>query len=144
MGGYKNLIMIGSSKGGTCAIYFGLKLNANHIFSGAPQYYVGSYLSIHKKDAFISMMGDSALKDKQRILDIKLKKCIMQTSSENTTIHLLYSKNEHTYNDDVVHLISALDTYNIKHIDKEEQFTDHSLVGLYFSRWIKNELIKYE
>ena len=40
----KKIITAGTSKGGTAAIYFGLKLHADHIFSGACQYYIGTYL----------------------------------------------------------------------------------------------------
>lgn len=41
---YKEVITLGSSKGGTAAIYYGLKNNANLIYAGACQYRVGDYL----------------------------------------------------------------------------------------------------
>ena len=41
---YKDVITLGSSKGGTAAIYYGLKNNVNLIYAGACQYRVGDYL----------------------------------------------------------------------------------------------------
>ena len=42
---YREIITLGSSKGGTAAIYYGLKNNVDLVFAGACQYRVGDYLS---------------------------------------------------------------------------------------------------
>lgn len=39
------VVTIGSSKGGTCAILYGLMTNAEYIIAGACQYRIGSYLN---------------------------------------------------------------------------------------------------
>lgn len=41
---YKEVITLGSSKGGTAALYYGLKNNVSLIYAGACQYRVGDYL----------------------------------------------------------------------------------------------------
>lgn len=59
---YKRTYYAGSSKGGTAAIYYGVKNNATAVFSGACQYNLGTYLSIDKhRDIFQSMMGGAVL-----------------------------------------------------------------------------------
>ena len=42
---FKNVISVGSSKGGTAALYYGMKYNYGNIIVGAPQYKIGTYLS---------------------------------------------------------------------------------------------------
>lgn len=41
---FKDVIMSGSSKGGSAAMYLGLKYNIGNIIAGAPQYMIGTYL----------------------------------------------------------------------------------------------------
>lgn len=142
-GGYKRLITLGSSKGGTCAIYFGLKFGASDIFSGACQYRVGTYLNADDRvPVFLAMMGTDAGEKEQAILDAKMPELINSCGNSTSIVHLLYSKEEHTYHDDIQYLIKDLDANKIKHIDKVEHFTDHGEVGKYFSPWVKEEIRK--
>lgn len=60
-GKYNYIITLGSSKGGTCAIYYGLEVGANDIYAGSCQYHIGSYVdSPEHQRVFKSMMGDDA------------------------------------------------------------------------------------
>lgn len=47
----EKLVMVGSSKGGTSALYYGILMNAHACIIGTPQYYLGNYLNLenHKK-----------------------------------------------------------------------------------------------
>lgn len=140
MGGVKRVITLGSSKGGTCAIYYGLMFGATDIYAGACQYKVGTYLNVdaHKK-IFTQMMGDGAADKEQRILDEMLPKQIQNNCNSDTIVHLLYSKKEHTYPEHIKYLINDLEENHITHIDRIENFSDHNDVGSYFSTWIKSE-----
>lgn len=61
---------IGSVKGGTCAIYYGLMFGASGIYSGACQYHVGAYLNSEDRvPVFKAMMCKYASKEEQKILD---------------------------------------------------------------------------
>ena len=140
-GGYKRIITIGSSKGGTCAIYYGLAFGASDIFAGACQYRIGTYLNtFNHMPIFKAMMGVNAGEKEQSYLDTMMPKCINENKNSNTIIHLLYSKEEHTFQDDIQYLISDLEANNIKHIDTIKNFYDHGEIGGYFSPWIKEEL----
>ena len=141
LGAYKNLITLGSSKGGTCAIYYGLLFGASDIYSGACQYYVGKYLNrADHIDIFKSMMGDEASSKEESILDTEMSKMLRKHKGSNTRIHLFYSKDEHTYEDDIKHLINDLEDNDIAYDEKIESFAEHSLVGKYFSPWVRNQL----
>lgn len=140
---YKRLITLGSSKGGTCAIYYGLMFGATDIYSGACQYRIGTYLNTADRVlVFKAMMGVQAAEKEQAILDAEMPQLITKYKGLPSRVHLLYSKEEHTYEDDIKYLIKDLDDSNINHDDKVETFTDHGEVGKYFSPWIKNELEK--
>lgn len=140
-GGYKRLITLGSSKGGTCAIYYGLIFGATDIYAGACQYRVGSYLNAEDRvPVFKAMMGAEAGKTEQERLDEVMPNHIYSHKDSSSVVHLLYSKEEHTYQDDIQYLINDLEKANIRYIEKIESFSEHSEVGKYFSPWIKKEL----
>lgn len=116
---------------------------ASDIYSGACQYYVGKYLNTKEHvEIFKAMMGANASLKEQEHLDAEMSQKIRQHKGSITKIHLLYSKEEHTYQDDIQYLIKDLDENKIIHDDKVENFADHSEVGKYFSPWVKNEIEK--
>lgn len=99
--GHRRLITLGSSKGETCAIYFGLKFGASDIYSGACQYRVETYLNADDRvPVFWAMMGTDAGEKEQAILDAKMPELINSCGNSTSIVHLLYSKEEHTYHDD--------------------------------------------
>lgn len=140
-GGYKRLIMAGTSKGGIAAIYYGLKYHAAMIFSGACQYHIGTYLSTPAhKQILEGMMGQGSSEGEVQLLDGIMPEAIRNHANSYTVIHLVYSKQEHTYKDDIVDLLSDLDKANIHCVEKEEYFTNHNDVGYYFAPYVVNTL----
>lgn len=144
LGTYQSLVTIGSSKGGTAALYFGLKHGAKTIIAGAPQYYVGQYLSDYQYRIvpwqWKAVVGGEPCKQWIDILDHKLPDMISANKGTSTIIHLVYSTNEHTYPEHIVDLVKDLDTACIKHFDRIEHFNDHALIGRAFTRAL-HELI---
>ena len=65
------------------------------------------------------------------VLNNAIKKQIESNVNSNTIVYLLYSMDEHTYEDHIIHLIRKLDECNIKHIDQLESFPEHSMIGNY-------------
>lgn len=130
---YEKIVTLGSSKGGSAALYFGLKHQVDEIFAGACQYRIGDYLGIYHEDKnsgyYSNVMG--GVNKEMGITELNAKMETMLDSRKNTPtlINLIYSKNEHTYEDHIVHLIKKLDDCNIRHIDQVESFTEHSMIG---------------
>ncbi len=135
-GHYSRVITIGSSKGGTAAIYYGLKMNASDIYAGACQYYVGDYLGIHqikeRPEQWRDVVGEEHSQEWIDILNHKLPDMIKARKGCDTIIHLLYSTEEHTYTEHVAPMLTQLDECGIRHEDQIESFTSHSKVGDYF------------
>lgn len=132
---------MGTSKGGTCAIFFGLLFGAEHIYSGACQYYVGNYLNIEERWPILrGMMGDCYSQNDINKLNEMMPNQIKNFKTSQSIIHLLYSKNEHTYDEHIVYLIEDLKRSDIKYLEIIENFDNHSEVGSYFIQYIKREL----
>lgn len=139
--GYDKIVTLGSSKGGTCAIYFGLTSKADEVYAAACQYYIGQYLNTDEhRRIFQSMMGADASDAEQKILDSMMPDVLQANAGSRTQIHLMYSKEEHTYQEHIADLIKDLDKNGIVHTDKIESFKEHGEVGKFFIPWIKKEL----
>lgn len=138
--GCLNIITAGSSKGGTAAIYFGLKYNAERIFTGACQYKVGTYLNRPKHLQILDEMRGEQYKRAEfvEILDRKLHDQIYNSKSDFTgIIELIYSKNELTYERQVIPLMEFLNTCGYDLVEKVENFENHDKIGTYFPRYVK-------
>ncbi len=139
---YKYVYTAGSSKGGTCAIYFGLGIKANIIFSGACQYYIGNYVRFNheREPIFIGMMGEYAGVKEQEILNSLLPKQIEYNKNSKSIIHMVYSKNELTYERHIKDLLDKLSECNIKYVENIESFTNHSDIGVFFLNYLRKTL----
>lgn len=140
-GGYKHIYTVGSSKGGTSAIYFGLKHNAKEVFAGACQYYIGSYLNkdAHKRILKMMLGADFSQADVE-MLDAIMPSHIRRHRGSQTLIHLLYSKNEHTYAEHIKDLIEDLQNNDIRTMQYIETFDNHNDVFKTFIPLIKQKL----
>ena len=141
--GYKTLIIAGSSKGGTAAIYFGLQCNASEVYAGACQYYIGDYLSQPEYAPIVmGMTGREPTREVVDSLNNLMPLQLRAHTNSNTIIHLLYSRNEHTYKEHIIGLIADLRKYGIPYDEVLEHFADHNEVGKFFSSYLKDELSK--
>lgn len=142
---YNKIITVGSSKGGTAAVYYGLKNKANLVFAGACQYRVGDYLSRHQykdhPEQWNAVAGDELSEEWIKILDTKVADVIESNKGCGTTIKLIYSTNEHTYPEHIQPLIVKLDENNIVHEDQIESFPEHSMVGECFKKALINYFV---
>lgn len=135
--GFDKVIMIGSSKGGTSALYFGIKMEADYCIIGAPQYHVGNYLSSeHMKPILKTIMGD----DSQESID-KLNNYIpleiQKSNAKKPIVYVHYSPKEHTYRDHIKDMISDLKENGYKVIeDNEYNYEQHSDVAAYFPQYL--------
>ena len=139
-GNYNKLYTCGSSKGGTAAVYYGLKNNVDVIVAGACQYRVGDYLSRHQHKEHPHLwklvVGEEIDEEWVKILDEKLEKMIEMRKDSQSFIKLIYSTEEHTYPEHVIHLIEKLDACGIHHEDQIESFPSHSMIGNTFKKAI--------
>lgn len=141
---YSIVVSLGSSKGGSAALYFGLKHKFNEVYSGACQYKVGNYIAIfHKKDNYYPhLMGDIPEEEGIRLLNEKFQNILEENQNSKTKIHLVYSTEEHTYDDDIIHLVKKLNECKINHEDKIYNFPEHCMIGKYMIELCKQAFCK--
>ena len=82
-------------------------------------------------------MGENAGVEEQSILDNILPELIRKNSGSKSRVHLIYSKDEHTYPEHIKAMCSDFDKNNIRHIDTVEKFTEHGEIAKVFPPWIK-------
>ena len=139
---YKQILTAGSSKGGTCAIYFGLIFNASAIFSGACQYYLGSYL--HRPDhelIFKGMMGKEAgSRDAELLNSIMPNQLEKYKKAYNGNIHIIYSKKDLTYERQLIDLLHQLASNNYNYYEIESDYERHEDIGRPFLKYLREYL----
>ena len=140
-GRYLRVYTAGTSKGGTCAIYYGLLFRVNEVFSGACQYNLGTYLWREEfRKIFYGMMGKGTGKNEVAVLNQIIKQKIKECKGNDTIIHVFYSKKELTYERQIVDLLHDLDTYGIPHLKIESDFEKHEDVASPFVQYVFNYL----
>lgn len=136
----KNIIFVGSSKGGYCALNFSLHFPSVKLIIGAPQYYIGTYLD--KPNTLVNLrflIGDIN-EEKKAILDRRLQKKILHPEYLPEVVYFHYSSVEHTYKDHVKDLIDDLKRVNVCVIEDVHQYPTHGGLATYFSPYLVKTL----
>lgn len=104
------------------------------IICGAPQYYIGDYLSgtQYHKNILKEIIGNQENDEGLRILNNKLSRIIKEYNIENIKFIIHYSKNEHTYKEHIIYLLKDLKEKNTNILEDVEEYLNHEEVGEYF------------
>ena len=143
--GIQTVITLGSSKGGSSALFFGLKTEADACILGAPQYYIGNYLSSEEHSPILkTIMGDVSQVSVDKLNNL-LRNEIFSLHGKKPTVYLHYSPNEHTYPDHIADMVRDLSQagYCVNE-DNNYNYTVHSDVGKFFPKYLQvtvNEII---
>lgn len=132
-----HIIMVGSSKGGTSALFYSLKMDCvEFTIIGAPQYYVGNYLSSEKNQPILKAIMGLSSEDAVTKLNCYLKETIISSNSR-PHIYIHYSPKEHTYIDHIKPMIEELrlNGFTVDE-DNDYTYTSHSEVAKYFPSYL--------
>lgn len=137
----RSMIFIGTSKGGFASLYFGIRMKADYIISGAPQYKLGNYLSDipEKAPVLSSIMGNT---DKSSIdqLNALLPTQIHEASGVLPKVYLHYSQKEHTYEEHVKYLIQDLNASECSPVLDTCDYKIHQEVSRFFPPFLMHSL----
>lgn len=140
-GEINNLTTVGSSKGGSSALYYGLKFHADKVIAGAPQYYIGDYLNTDKHKMILSgILGSEVKQTDIDMLNSILSNRISEEAGCKTKVFLHYSKAEHTYTEHVKFMLEALEQYGYDVETDEKDYKNHVDVALHFPQFMKKIL----
>ena len=142
---YEKIYTAGTSKGGTAAIFFGLDIGADDIFSGACQYNLGTYLWRKEfREIFYGMMGKEAGEKEVELLNHSLRDKLRKNNGTRSTIHVFYSRKELTYERQIIDLLHDLKEFEIPFRDVEADFDKHEDVAKPFVDYVISFFNRYK
>lgn len=141
-GGYSSAPTLGTSKGGSAALFYGLKLNVQDIVIGACQYRIGSYVANYP-EIFKGMTGKDVNEKDINSLNSVLPNLIANCNGVQTHIHLVHSVKEPTYERDIKYQIRDLNSHGLTWTEIECGFDKHDDVGKFFIPFASKFLKKY-
>ncbi|MFJ5777859.1 hypothetical protein [Streptomyces sp. NPDC093094] len=102
--------LLGASKGGSAALYYGLKYDYKNIVASTPQYFLGSYSKGH------GQLGDAVLGEGQpdenvAVMDAVMKDVIEKDKDLGRNIYVVSSPGDYQYEQEVAHYLPALRAY---------------------------------
>ena len=129
--------MIGSSKGGTAALFYAINCHATACIIGAPQYRIGKYLSTEKHIPILKGIMGSTDETAIKKLDDLISSCITSKKDHKPDVYIHYSPEEHTYVDHIAELLTTLNENGYKVIeDNDYIYEDHGDVAKHFPKYI--------
>lgn len=102
--------LLGASKGGSAALYYGIKYDYRNIVASTPQYFLGSYSHGH------GQLGDAVLGEGQPAGNVAIMDSVMRDLLEKDTefarnIYVISSPGDYQYEQEVKHYLPALRSY---------------------------------
>ncbi|MCX5238330.1 hypothetical protein OG824_24345 [Streptomyces prunicolor] len=120
----------GSSKGGSAALYFGLRYGFRNIVASVPQLRIGTFVRDVYPDTGRHMLGEAMTDDDVRVLDAVLPDLLASGASPETNLYLVSSPQDEQYPTQVEPYLGLLQRYpNFNLVFSESPFiTDHGKV----------------
>ncbi len=138
--GAKRVIGIGSSKGGTAALFFGIKAGFDALILGGCQYYIGTYLKEHKMESLCELTGTKTPEEREiAYLDDIVPRAVRE-AKRKPCIHLHYSNREHTYEEHIRDLIRDLKEQGFSVEEDVAGYEEHSDIYLYYLPYMTQKL----
>ncbi|WP_308401288.1 hypothetical protein [Streptomyces sp. AC512_CC834] len=102
--------LLGASKGGSAALYYGLKYDFRNIVASTPQYFLGSYSHGH------GQLGDAVLGEGQSAENVATMDAVMRDLLDKETdfdrnVYVVSSPGDYQYEQEVKHFLPALRRY---------------------------------
>ena len=136
----QNVITAGSSKGGTAALYFGLKYNLGYVFAGAPQIHIGDYI-LSKKATAEYMLGVDITNEKINILNSLIYKQLEREIC--TEINILTSENDQQFDKHIIPFLDFVKRNNINiNCVINNEIKNHSDIANHYRSFLRDNIMK--
>lgn len=121
----ENTTLLGTSKGGSAAMYYGLKYDFKNIISSVPQFYIGDFLLSH----YLSILNHMIDGDKQKgiiLLNKLIPDLIKKSKNKDKNIYLISSPNDKGYKTDIEPFLYELQQFkNFNFVNNISPFSYH-------------------
>ena len=137
-----NVISVGSSKGGSAALYFGVKYNWGYVVAGAPQTKIADYIMQTTKETAAYILGDNI--DNNKI--VELNSLIYRQFEKNlmTKINILTSENDWQFIDHVKPLINLLENKGAGgvSVNCDNKIKSHGDIAKQFPEYLPQKILE--
>lgn len=137
----KDIIMVGSSKGGYIALYNGIKRKVGNIIVGGPQSKLGNFLINEAKHHEVAtyIAGDTSKESKEYLNNILYNE-IENSNNTTTKIDIHVSKNDHHYENHVIDLVKSITEIN-KNVNVDlMNYDGHKKLKMYYPNFLLRKL----
>ncbi|SFD26490.1 hypothetical protein [Streptomyces aidingensis] len=107
----EQVTLLGHSKGGSAALYYGVKYDYRNIVMSTPQYFLGSYSHNHG-NLGASVLGKGQPAESVAALDRVLPELLEAEKNFDRNVYLLSSPADYQYEQEVKHMLPALRRYD--------------------------------
>lgn len=137
---FTDVIAVGSSKGGSAALYYGIKYNFKEVIAGAPQYKIGTYLS----DLSIKTYGKDIFGEINEANRIKYDNLIRKVLNDdtNTKISILTSDGDNQYKKVLKDIEYIMDEKNIKFKLDKCDIGHHNEISNNFPEYMYKKIVE--
>lgn len=139
--GIKQLIFVGSSKGGYSALNFSFHFPNVKACIGAPPYFLG--YRIKRADFLpnlVSIVGDPITDDALNKLNQRLRNKVLNPIYKPEIIALHYSNKEHTYDNHVKFILEDLKTSGIQVVEDIADYPKHGEIAYYYPSFMEKTI----
>lgn len=137
---FKNIISAGSSKGGSAALYYGLKYNFGEIIAGSPQYKIGTYLcDLSIKDYANEIFGSYTISNRVKydnLINLIIKK------NQYTNINILTGLGDQQYKRVFKEFEDEAEILKLKLNEKLIDISSHDEISKKFPEYLLDNVIR--
>ncbi|AQM59456.1 accessory Sec system protein Asp2 [Clostridium baratii] len=137
---FKNIISVGSSKGGSAALYYGLKYNFGEIIVGSPQYKIGTYLcDLSIKDYANEIFGNYSISNRVKydnLINLIIKK------NQYTNINILTGLGDQQYKRVFKEFEDEAEILKLKLNEKLIDISSHDEISKKFPEYLLDNVIR--
>jgi Heparinase II/III-like protein/Heparinase II/III N-terminus len=138
----EKITMVGSSKGGYAAIYFGIKNYVGNVITGAPQSNLGHFLLNQAQHPNIAeYIAGGTEKSDQIYLDQLLYTILQQPSDVSPEIKIMVGSKDHHLKNHVEPLVASLKEKKFDITLKIEQGIDHEGLKSHFPKYLLENIM---
>jgi len=132
----ENIITLGASKGGSAALYYGLRMNVGYIIAAGPPIYWSIFNSCYQHQvSFFHHVAGGLSEEDNHYMDCILEN-MAQNNDKTTTVHFLSITNDIYYEGYLDRFLKLLQRVGIKYTSVVKDGNGHGDLPKYIIPWV--------
>ena len=141
----QNIVSVGSSKGGTAALYYSLTYNYGHTIVGAPQIRISDFLkglskNVYMQEVFYFLHGENEALLADYYNNLLYTRMVENRKKPEMFFHI--GDEDYHYQEHLVPFLNYCDSLRIPYNLDIQSYSDHSQTGTFFSPFLRNTMVK--